>query len=1824
MSSEEDVVNSDIAPEDSVSQTSSRASSTARRAEIAAKTAALKARMAMAQELRLLEIRETEIRQRRKELEIEEQLSALLAEEAALTLTPQGKPSHVEKPAGSDVTIDNEVVLGAALMNPALEQVPPLEAQERVENSSEQSVCTLDPLAVPFAPNSKHAEDLSQNHGENVIALLHDSLALSRLPAPEPSVFTGNPLQYYQWKLSFQALIDNKRLSSEEKMFYLQRYLGGSALKAVEGFFYSMSADSYRGIWKVLDERYGHKFRVQEAFREKLRLWPTIGNKDGKGLQQYADFLKACLDATSQIPGLSVLSDCNENQQLVTKLPESVSSRWNRKVTEVMDRTQSYPSFADFVSFMSTEARIACNPVTSGEALRSASTASRESGHQKSKNRDKGTALSTSVDHDRNDHSSNSHRTSSEGKSCYFCHKLSHCLPECRTFQRLPYSERNSFVQKGKICFSCLRLGHRSRECRRKLVCEKCQKQHPTALHEERGQTVADQQTTPSVSAPELEAKATTTTEAFSYKTSGGDSKTTMIVPVWLSAAEHPTREVLTYAILDNQSDVTFVTEAIASRVTDQLTPVRLHIRTVTSPRAVMEPSNIALNLNVRGMFSTKRVSIQKSYTRECIPCEISQIPTGGMATRWPHLKDLESEIPKLQDCEVGLLIGTNCPTAGLPRQTIIGKDDEPYAVKTDLGWSIVNGGVETGQTRICHKIKTKEGPEFLPHDILTVLQSDFHDTQDVNISQEDLQFLDIMESGITTEDGHIKMPLPFRSGPPCLPNNLKTAQVRLSHLKKRLQKDATYHQQYTTFMQDVIAKGEVEVVTSSGDPGRVWYIPHHGVYHPRKPDKLRVVFDCSATHQSASLNANLLAGPDLLNHLIGILCRFRQHPVAFICDIERMFHQFLVNEEHRDYLRFLWWEGGKLNMDPIEYRMKVHLFGASSSPGCANFAMKHLARQNMEEYQKAASFILKNFYVDDGLQSCGDSFEAISLIKESQKLCQTAKLHLHKFISNDKTVLQSIESSELGADLNGNMNLSLPSQTVLGLHWHVEDDSLTFIARQIDQPNTRRGILSAVASIYDPLGFISPLVLEGKSILQEMCKSGTKWDDPLPEHLTSRWLEWKKNCTELHEIQIQRCVRPGDIGEVFRTELHHFSDASNYGYGQCSYLRLVGKNGMHCTLLCSKARIAPVKIITIPRLELTAALTSASMSQMLKKELDISIDDEYFWTDSKVVLAYINNDARKFHLFVANRVQKIHQLTEASQWYYVNTHHNPADIASRGTSVSGLLKSNWFRGPDFLWDRGWKPEHGKMKDPSLDAEDPEIKKVNVLQTTTSTSSRSLTERLEVLSKWSTIIKVLALLRRVARCAHGGSRLSPCEERLGAETFLIKLLQSEAFEAEIESLQKGQQVRSNSQLHRLKPFIDEELIVRVGGRLSNSDEMLSLQKHPAVLSKCQLTGLLVRDYHQKVQHQGRGITLNELRASGYWILGGAKVVQNFIFNCVTCRRLRRPVEEQQMADLPKDRLTPSSPFSYCGMDVFGPFLVKRGRSEIKRYGLLVTCLLCRGVHIELLEDMSTDCFLNALRCFIALRGTVRQLRCDQGSNFVGAKSELENAVKQLDVQRIQTYLADKQCDFLFNPPSASHAGGIWERQIRTIRSILDAILLEYSAKLDDASLRTFMLEAMAIVNSRPLTVTSLNDPTAIEPLTPNHILQMKSTRALPPPGRFEPTDLYIRKRWRRVQYLTEVFWGRWKREYLLSLNERQKWTKPRRNLLVGDVVMVKDESTPRMEWPLAIITEAQPDADGLVRKVKISVGTKDLGGHTRLLERPVQKLVLLLESSESH
>lgn len=323
-----------------------------------------------------------------------------------------------------------------------------------------------------------------------------------------------------------------------------------------------------------------------------------------------------------------------------------------------------------------------------------------------------------------------------------------------------------------------------------------------------------------------------------------------------------------------------------------------------------------------------------------------------------------------------------------------------------------------------------------------------------------------------------------------------------------------------------------------------------------------------------------------------------------------------------------------------------------------------------------------------------------------------------------------------------------------------------------------------------------------------------------------------------------------------------------------------------------------------------------------------------------------------------------------------------------------------------------------------------------------------------------------------------------------------------------------------------------------------------------------------------------------------------------------------------MADLPEERVNPSPPFTYTGMDVFGPWIIKEGRKQLKRWGLIFTCLASRGVHLETLNTMETDSFINPLRRFISRRGKVRQLRSDQGTNFMGARNELKKALGELNNDVVNNFLLSQGCDwieFKENVPHASHMGGVWERHIRTVRQVLAGILMDHGSQLDDEALRTLMTEVENIVNSRPLSAENLADPDALAPITPNHLLTLKSQVILPPPGKFSPPDLYSRKRWRRVQFLAEQFWKRWQREYNASQTPRQKWNNASRNFEVGDIVLLRDETIPRNQWPLAKVTQVYPSDDQLIRKVELLLTR---GGERKRLQRPVDKIILLYARNE--
>ena len=296
--------------------------------------------------------------------------------------------------------------------------------------------------------------------------------------------------------------------------------------------------------------------------------------------------------------------------------------------------------------------------------------------------------------------------------------------------------------------------------------------------------------------------------------------------------------------------------------------------------------------------------------------------------------------------------------------------------------------------------------------------------------------------------------------------------------------------------MSDIINSGHAEkvpvekVLTKNG---QVWYIPHHGVYHPKEPGKIRFVFDCSVEFAGESLKRHLFLS-DLTNNLIGVLCRFRQEPVAVMCDIEGMCHQVHVNPEHRNFLRFFWWDSGSIDSDPEECRMTVHLFGATSSPGCANFALKKVASDFGHLCgEETANFLKNDFYVADGLKSVSTPEAAIALVKNTKLLCERSGFNLHKFVSNHKAVIDAIPLQDQSKDIQNLdfTNDSLPVERALSVQWCVESDALQFRVVLKDQPFTRRGILSTVSSVFDPLGLLTPQILTGKINLQGLCRDG-------------------------------------------------------------------------------------------------------------------------------------------------------------------------------------------------------------------------------------------------------------------------------------------------------------------------------------------------------------------------------------------------------------------------------------------------------------------------------------------------------------------------------------------------------------------------------------------------------------------------------------------------------------------------------------------------------------------------------------------------------------
>ncbi|XP_062701379.1 uncharacterized protein LOC134285171 [Aedes albopictus] len=1028
--------------------------------------------------------------------------------------------------------------------------------------------------------------------------------------------------------------------------------------------------------------------------------------------------------------------------------------------------------------------------------------------------------------------------------------------------------------------------------------------------------------------------------------------------------------------------------------------------------------------------------------------------------------------------------------------------------------------------------------------------------------------------------------------------------------LEKRFALNAELKESYKEFIHEYLLMGhmkEVDGEQAIGDP--VYYMPHHAVLRPDSTTtKLRVVFDASCrTSSGISLNDALMVGPVVQNDLISTILRFRQHRIAVIADVAKMYRMVRVPEEDQHLQRILWRDTPEESVKTFE--LLTVTYGTASAPYLATRCLKKLGEDNGSTHPIAARVVQEDFYVDDMLSGADTVPKARQLMNEVIELTDTAGFTLRKWNSNSPELLSTLPKHL--RDERSVLDLDSSSATVktLGLRWDTQSDDFCFAFpewRSNSSSITKRSVHSDAACFFDPLGLVGPVVVQAKIFIQRLWLLKCDWDDPLEESLQEMWMEYKQNMVALESLSIPRWL--GVSNDCTEVQLHGFCDASEAAYGACLYLRCTASDGtVTVRLITSKSRVAPLeslqrkkKKMSIPRLELSSALL---LSHLYEKYSQIHPNlPAYFWTDSMIVKCWLASLPSRWQIFVANRVSEIQHLTKDGVWNHVPGTENPADLISRGMSPAHLqYQTLWFEGPQWLaQDQQFWPDAGDPPNAELDSTMLEERPSPAFPAQAVPPSEIFGER----SSFTELVRIVALLLRFRhnsqKCNRPSRKTGPLtlEEQEQATIALVRLSQQECYPQELKELAKRGSVHDSSNIAALHPQLCDG-VMRVGGRLSKAS-ISSDRKHPYILHhKHPLATMIVRHFHYKLFHAGQQLLISAVRGK-FWPVHIHSLARKVIHGCIPCFRSKPKVLDQLMADLPSARVNPAPPFMNVGVDYCGPFQVNypnRRASPVKCYVAIFVCLVVKAVHLELVMDLTTQAFLAALKRFAARRGKPQLIMCDNATTFVGAKRELTELHRLFHDQKFQEQLikdtSSDGIEFRFIPPRTPNFGGLWEAQVKSFKGHFKKAVGTKVLKVDE--MLTALAQIEAVLNSRPLTPIS-SDPSDFEALTPGHFLVQRPLTAIPEPDLQDlPTNRL--SKWETAQQVSQQVWSRWSTQYLSDLHNRTKWTKQRNNIRIGTMVLLKDENAPPLKWHLGRVVKVFEGSDGNIRVV--TVRTKD-------------------------
>eukprot|EP00794_Sanderia_malayensis_P004267 gene4267-biopygen3471 len=1293
--------------------------------------------------------------------------------------------------------------------------------------------------------------------------------------------------------------------------------------------------------------------------------------------------------------------------------------------------------------------------------------------------------------------------------------------------------------------------------------------------------------------------------------------------------------------LFDSGSHKTFITRNAATKLSLQpLREERLAISTfgdVKADERVRDVVRVELESTER-----RNVGNIEAYVVD----KISQVANEHLELikhDYEHLKGVWfSDVCRSEDTlEIDILLGTDFLHEFQDGQIRRGKPGEPVAIETKFGW-VLSGPLRG---------KSLYSSEQVNVSVVTSMQSNSLNVSDraMPLDSELSKMWDLETLGICKENevyegflDNVKftcerysVQLPWKVGHAPLPTNYSLSLARLKGQMRKLREQPEILKNYDKIIKEQLDADMIEQVYELESGNKTCYLPHQAVIRKdAETTKVRVVYDASSKEgkHGISLNDCLHVGPSLTPLLFEILLRFREHHIAIISDIEKAFLNVEVEPDDRDCLRFLWVDNIE-EKDPAVnvYRFKRVVFGVNSSP----FLLNAVLRYHISLYQgrdpNLSEKLAKSFYVDDLVSGSKNVEEGRELFQNAKAYMRAGGFNLRKWKSNNPQLSKefqmdgkTLEKDSVSESDNSyakemlGVEASDRKTKVLGVAWDMDQDMIGFDFNRIieginESKVTKRLVLSTIARFFDPLGLICPIVIELKILFQEHCCLKLSWDDEIPE---DKLLRWRKLITELRNVQtvsIPRCLYKQASGDVKNCYLHGFADASKSAYSAMVYLVYEINGRIYSSLICAKSRVAPLKELSIPRVELMAARILSTLMDTVYKALStqVRIEGCRYWSDSKTVLCWINNNAQ-WKQFVQHRVNEIFQLTNKEHWAHCAGICNPADIGSRGVPAGVLVDSKlWWEGPKWL-TMGSKHWPNGLPCFDLEEANKERKKtVNALIATNERKPGVSVSAIIDINRFSSLGKFIRVTSYVMRFVD--NLRSSRQDRTNGNLSVTEIKRAECIWLK-DRQQKLQTLKEFNSLKAQLRLVEENELLICKGRLGNS-ELEAPSMYPIILPRNdEFTKLIVLDCHKKVGHLGVKSTLAELR-SRFWIPKGRQYVKRLLSQCLQCIRDRgKPYNKPPEASLPAFRVKDVPPFTNVGIDFAGPLLHKAKSGDMEKcYIVLYTCCTSRAIHLDLVTDLTGPTFLRSFRRFTARRGMPSLINTDNAKTFKFSAKFLDSLA---DNQSFMAFLMDRRIKWRFNMERAPWWGGYFERLVGTVKRCLRKVLGNARLTLDE--LNTVLLEIESIVNGRPLTY--LYDEIDSEPLTPFHLLfgrkllMLAQNLDLDIDCNDEDTPSHTKRFWYLVQKL-DHFRSHWKREYLVDLREfHRSRSTGEVKIENGDLVLIKDDSLKKHHWRMGVIHKLVKGKDGVVRGAAVRICTK---GKMDILHRPLQKLIPL-------